>query len=80
MSVVGKRLQADLGRHPIVAPYPSRPELEHPALAALPKLTQCFPNLVLGTVAVATVSYRVPYPQAIPIHGHGRASETHRLC
>ena len=45
-----------------VPPDPSRPGLEHPALAALPKLAQCFPNLVLGTVAAASVPYRVPYP------------------
>jgi phospholipase C len=56
-----------------VPPDLSRPNLEHPALAALPKLTQCFPNLVLGTVAGAAVPYRVPYPQTMPTQESGPA-------
>jgi phospholipase C len=56
-----------------IPPDPSRPNLQHPALAALPKLTQCFPNLVLGTVAAAAVPYRVPYPQAMPTQESGPA-------
>ena len=56
-----------------VAPDPSQRNPEHSALAALPKLTQCFPNLVLGTVAKAAVPYRVPYPQAMPTQESGPA-------
>ena len=30
-------------------PNPSRPNLDHPVLAAIPKLPQCVPNVALGT-------------------------------
>jgi phospholipase C len=56
-----------------IPPDPSRPNLEHPALAAFPKLTQCFPNLVLGTAAAAGVPYRVPCLQAMPTQESGPA-------
>ena len=56
-----------------VPPDPSAPYLQHPALAAIPKLTQCFPNLVLGTAVAAAVPYRVPYPQAMPTQETGPA-------
>jgi phospholipase C len=54
---------------------PSPPNLNHPALSALPKLPQCVPNVWLGTVGLnpnpltgvpEAIPYRVPYPQAMP--------------
>ncbi|MGA7053045.1 MAG: phospholipase C [Mycobacterium sp.] len=47
-------------------PNPSRPNLEHPAVAALPKLPQCVPNVVLGSTVNTSIPYRVPYPQTMP--------------
>lgn len=47
-------------------PNPSRPNLDHPVLAALPKLPQCVPNAVLGTTVKTSIPYRVPYPQTMP--------------
>lgn len=51
-----------------VPPNPSKPNLDHPLLAALPKLPQCVPNGLLGSLGGAEVGvpYRVPYPQAMP--------------
>ncbi|GJO52245.1 phospholipase C 4 [Mycobacterium marinum] len=58
-----------------VPPNPSRPNLSHPGLAALPKLPQCIPNVWLGTVGVNPnpytgspqgIPYRVPFPQSLP--------------
>ncbi len=49
-------------------PNPSRPNLSHPLLAAVPKLPQCIPNVVLGTSdgTCPAIPYRVPYPQSMP--------------
>jgi phospholipase C len=49
-----------------VPPNPSRPSLDHPVLAALPKLPQCVPNAVLGSTVKTSIPYRVPYPQSMP--------------
>jgi phospholipase C len=49
-----------------VPPNSSRPNLEHPRLAALPKLPQCVPNAVLGSTIKTSIPYRVPYPQTMP--------------
>ena len=47
-------------------PNPSRPNLDHPVLAAIPKLPQCVPNAVLGTTVKTSIPYRVPSPQTMP--------------
>lgn len=49
-------------------PNPTKPNLSHPLLAAVPKLPQCIPNVVLGTTdgALPAIPYRVPYPQVMP--------------
>jgi phospholipase C len=57
----------------VVPPDPSRPNLEHPALAALPKLTQCFPNLVFGNRRGGSS----PVPGALPA---GNAHPGIRTC
>ncbi len=59
-----------------VPPNPSPPNLGHPVLGALPKLPQCIPNVVLGTIGLnpnpvtgeiaEAIPYRVPYPQTMP--------------
>jgi phospholipase C len=51
-----------------VAPNPSKPNLDHPVLAAIPKYPQCVPNVVLGSLGGAAIGvpYRVPYPQVMP--------------
>ena len=49
-----------------VPPNPSKPNLDHPRLAALPKLPQCVPNVVLGSTVKTSIPYRVPYPQSMP--------------
>ncbi|EPQ71048.1 Phospholipase C 4 precursor [Mycobacterium marinum MB2] len=51
-----------------VPPNPSRPKLDPPLLNALPRLPQCVPNAVLGSLGGAAVAnpYRVPYPQVPP--------------
>lgn len=49
-----------------VPPNPSKPHLDHPRLAALPKLPQCVPNAVLGTTTKTSIPYRVPFPQSMP--------------
>lgn len=49
-----------------VPPNPSRPNLDHPVLAAIPKLPQCVPNAVLGSTVKTSIPYRVPFPQAMP--------------
>jgi phospholipase C len=51
-----------------VPPNPSRPNLDHPLLKAIPKLPQCVPNGLLGSIggAAAGIPYRVPYPQTMP--------------
>ncbi len=51
-------------------PNPSKPNLDHPRLNALPKLPQCVPNAVLGTVTKT----------AIPIgcHSHSRCPPRNR--
>ncbi|COX45845.1 membrane-associated phospholipase C 2 plcB [Mycobacterium tuberculosis] len=47
-------------------PNPSKPNLDHPRLNALPKSPQCVPNAVLGTVTKTAIPYRVPFPQSMP--------------
>jgi phospholipase C len=49
-------------------PNPGKPNLNHPLLAAVPKLPQCIPNVVLGTTdgVLPSIPYRVPYPQLMP--------------
>src|SRR5262249_34466007 len=49
-----------------VPPNPSKPNLDHPLVAAVQKFPQCVPNVVLGTTVKATIPYRVPYPQVMP--------------
>ncbi len=51
-----------------VPPNPSRLKLDPPLLNALPRLPQCVPNAVLGSLGGAAVAnpYRVPYPQVPP--------------
>jgi phospholipase C len=49
-----------------VPPNASRPNLDHPVLAAIPKLPQCVPNAVLGSTVKTSIPYRVPFPQAMP--------------
>ncbi|OQZ87972.1 phospholipase [Mycobacterium alsense] len=49
-----------------VPPNSSKPNLEHPRLAALPKLPQCVPNAILGSTLKTSIPYRVPYPQTMP--------------
>nr|WP_205781620.1 phospholipase C [Mycobacterium alsense] len=49
-----------------VPPNSSKPNLEHPRLAALPKLPQCVPNAILGSTIKTSIPYRVPYPQTMP--------------
>jgi phospholipase C len=49
-----------------VAPNPSKPNSEHPLLAAIPKLSQCVSNAILGSTVKASIPYRVPYPQTMP--------------
>ena len=48
-----------------VPPNPSKPNLDHPFLAALPKLSQCVPTVVPAYLGDGR-PYRVPYPQAMP--------------
>ena len=45
---------------------PNRPQLGTPLLDALPKLPQCFPNVVTGFFDAAN-PYPVPYPQTMPV-------------
>lgn len=49
-------------------PNSSKPHLSHPLLAAVPKLPQCIPNVVLGTTdgTLPAIPYRVPFPQVMP--------------
>ncbi|BBX97123.1 phospholipase [Mycobacterium lacus] len=56
-----------------VPPKASRPNLSHPLLAAVPKLPQCIPNVVLGTTdgALPSLPYRVPFPQSMPTQETG---------
>jgi phospholipase C len=52
-----------------VPPNPSPPKLDHPLLRALPKLPQCLPNAVAGSILntySSPLPYRVPYPQSMP--------------
>jgi hypothetical protein len=51
-----------------VPPNTSAPSLENARLAALPKIVQCIPNVVLGTSdgVLPGIPYRVPYPRAMP--------------
>ena len=46
---------------------PSRPPLGTPVLQALPKLPQCVPNAVTGTLFNDGNPYPVPYPQSMPV-------------
>ena len=48
-----------------VPPNPSPPNLDHP-LRQLSKLTQCVPNVAIGTFGDG-IPYRVPYPQTMPV-------------
>ena len=48
-----------------VPPNSSKPNLDHPFLAALPKLSQCIPSVVTGYLGKGR-PYRVPYPQTMP--------------
>jgi phospholipase C len=57
-------------------PNASRPNLDHPTIAAIPKLPQCVPNAVLGSTVKAAIPYRVPYPQAMPTQETGPARGT----
>ncbi len=57
-------------------PNPSRPDLEHPVLAAIPKLPQCVPNAILGSTVNTSIPYRVPYPQTMPTQESGPARGT----
>lgn len=57
-------------------PNASRPNLDHPVLAAIPKLPQCVPNAVLGSTVKASIPYRVPYPQPTPTQETGPARGT----
>jgi phospholipase C len=50
-----------------VPPNPSRPNLDHPVLASIPKFPQCIPNVILGSTVKASIPYKVPYPQTMPI-------------
>ncbi len=56
-------------------PDPTKPNLNHPLLGAVPKLPQCIPNVVLGTTdgVLPSIPYRVPYPQAMPGQESGPA-------
>ncbi|BBX72952.1 phospholipase C [Mycobacterium shinjukuense] len=49
-------------------PNPGKPHLSHPLLAAVPKLPQCVPNVVLGSTdgVLPSIPYRVPFPQSMP--------------
>jgi phospholipase C len=51
----------------------SPPNLSHPLLAAVPKLPQCIPNVVLGTTdgTLPSLPYRVPFPQMMPTQESG---------
>ncbi|QUR68081.1 phospholipase C [Mycobacterium spongiae] len=49
-----------------VPPNSSKPHVDYPGLRAIPKLPQCVPNVVAGTVVKASIPYRVPFPQSIP--------------
>ena len=49
-----------------VPPNPSKPKLDHPLRAAIPKLPQCVPNAILGSTVNTSFPYRVPYPQTMP--------------
>ncbi len=59
-----------------VAPNTSRPNLDHPVLAAIPKLPQCIPNVILGSSVKTSIPYRVPYPQTMPTQESGPARGT----
>jgi phospholipase C len=48
-----------------VPPNSSKPNLNHPFLAALPKLSQCIPSIVPAYLGDGR-PYRVPYPQTMP--------------
>jgi phospholipase C len=56
-----------------VAPNSSRPNLDHPVLAAIPKFPQCIPNVILGSSVKTSIPYRVPYPQTMPTQESGPA-------
>lgn len=49
---------------------PSRPKLGTPLLQAIPKLPQCVPNVVTGTLNMGR-PYPVPYPQTMPVQESG---------
>lgn len=49
---------------------PSRPGLDTPLLHSLPKLAQCVPNVITGTLDIGD-PYSVPYPQAMPVQESG---------
>jgi phospholipase C len=49
---------------------PSRPRLGTPILQALPKLPQCVPNVVTGTLNLGK-PYPVPNPQSMPVQESG---------
>ncbi|HET9877531.1 MAG TPA: alkaline phosphatase family protein [Mycobacterium sp.] len=46
---------------------PSRPNLGTPFLPALPKLPQCIPNVLTGTLFNSGNPYPVPFPQSMPV-------------
>ena len=48
-----------------VPPNPSPPKLDHPALAAVPKLAQCRVSAVSGYFDQGS-TYKVPFPQTMP--------------
>jgi phospholipase C len=48
-----------------VPPNPSKPNLDHPLLVALPKLSECIPSVVPSYLGYGR-AYRVPYPQTMP--------------
>ncbi len=49
---------------------PDRPKLGAPVLQAIPKLAQCVPNAVTGTLNLGK-PYPVPYPQTMPVQESG---------
>jgi phospholipase C len=49
---------------------PDRPGLGAPVLQAIPKLPQCVPNAVTGTLNLGK-PYPVPYPQTMPVQESG---------
>jgi phospholipase C len=49
---------------------PNRPQLGTPVLQAIPKLPQCVPNVVTGSLNHGN-AYPVPYPQTMPVQEPG---------